>query len=274
MHPKRYNFIDRPYDMQRGQFTQIDKKADKYYEISPYAYSLNNPISFIDPDGKDPIHFSKLSYTGGWTDYLKTIPNAIVSVGQGVMDMTWNSADANVQSLQRGTWLQDMGNEISSMPGAAQQYVSNSVDYATSTAFTQQIKDAVSPQAVESMLSFTAVMAVGSGKLPEANVGFSKAAAAEGGLNVASKGGTPALEGAVKSNYDRFVSKMPANAKSSASFQLLDKNSYLFQATSPGKVPGSSALYQKWVNTQGETFKMTKTTFAPDGSIIHVKPKL
>ena len=48
---------------------------------------------------------------------------------------------------------------------------------------------------------------------------------------------------------------------------------YLFQATSPGKVPGSSALYQKWVNPQGETLNMLKTTFAPDGSIIHVKPK-
>lgn len=34
-----------------------------------------------------------------------------------------------------------------------------------------------------------------------------------------------------------------------------------------------SDLYQKWVNPRGETFKMIKTTFAPDGSIIHVKPK-
>jgi hypothetical protein len=65
----------------------------------------------------------------------------------------------------------------------------------------------------------------------------------------------------------------PANSKASSSFQLLDDGNYLFQATSPGKVPGSSALYQKWVNPQGETFKMFKTTFAPDGSIIHIKPK-
>ncbi len=90
---------------------------------------------------------------------------------------------------------------------------------------------------------------------------------------VAAKTSTTVLEGAVKSNYGRFVSKIPANSKSSASFQLLDDGNYLFQATSPGKVPGSSALYQKWVNPQGETFKMIKTTFAPDGSIIHVKPK-
>ena len=41
----------------------------------------------------------------------------------------------------------------------------------------------------------------------------------------------------------------------------------------PRKVPGSKAVYQKWVNPQGETFKMIKTTYGPDGSIIHVKPK-
>ena len=89
----------------------------------------------------------------------------------------------------------------------------------------------------------------------------------------AAKTSTTVLEGAVKSNYGRFVSKIPANSKSSASFQILDDGNYLFQATSPGKVPGSSAIYQKWVNPQGETYKMIKTTVAPDGSIIHVKPK-
>jgi hypothetical protein len=81
------------------------------------------------------------------------------------------------------------------------------------------------------------------------------------------------LDDALKGNYSRFISKIPANSKASSTFQLLDDGNYLFQASSPGKVPGSSALYQKWVNPQGETFKMLKTTYAPDGSIIHIKPK-
>ena len=38
-------------------------------------------------------------------------------------------------------------------------------------------------------------------------------------------------------------------------------------------LPATKAVYQKWVTPNGETLKTLKTTFAPDGKIIHVKPK-
>jgi RHS repeat-associated protein len=34
------------------RFTTVDPLAEKYYSISPYAYCGNNPIKFIDKDGK------------------------------------------------------------------------------------------------------------------------------------------------------------------------------------------------------------------------------
>ena len=35
------------------KFLTIDPHAENYYGTSPYAYCLNNPIRFVDPDGRD-----------------------------------------------------------------------------------------------------------------------------------------------------------------------------------------------------------------------------
>jgi hypothetical protein len=50
-----------------------DGKADKYNWFSPYGYTLNNPIVYIDPDGNDII----VAFTGGFQGGGKTIdPNS------------------------------------------------------------------------------------------------------------------------------------------------------------------------------------------------------
>jgi len=47
-----YDFGARRYDMQLGRWTGMDPLADKYYGTSPFAYVANNPVKYIDPDGK------------------------------------------------------------------------------------------------------------------------------------------------------------------------------------------------------------------------------
>jgi len=46
-----YDYGARMYALDRGQFTTMDRFAEKYYSYSNYSYAANNPILFIDVNG-------------------------------------------------------------------------------------------------------------------------------------------------------------------------------------------------------------------------------
>ncbi|MCB9025535.1 MAG: hypothetical protein H6625_04390 [Bdellovibrionaceae bacterium] len=75
------------------------------------------------------------------------------------------------------------------------------------------------------------------------------------------------------SNLKRFQKKLPDGSTPTITRQL-PNGSVSYQSFMPGKVPGSFAVYEKQVSSTGETLQYAKTTFGPNGNIIHDKEKI
>lgn len=88
----QYDYQARFYDTGYNRFTTQDPLSEKFYNWSPYVYCYNNPMKFIDPDGKDPKNPKH------WAQFGKDIWNAtkiMFSVGMQAA-AEWKSGTSTV----------------------------------------------------------------------------------------------------------------------------------------------------------------------------------
>jgi len=65
-----YDYGARQYNPVTGRWDRMDPLSHKYYSTSPYAYCANNPIRFVDPDGRRIVLFQENSQE--YNDYYKS----------------------------------------------------------------------------------------------------------------------------------------------------------------------------------------------------------
>ncbi len=78
----------RQYDPANGRWASVDPMVNKYQSWSPYNYTMNNPIKFIDPDGQ------KVVYANGVTANFKK------AFGESVQYLNKNGAGGMLSKLE------------------------------------------------------------------------------------------------------------------------------------------------------------------------------
>jgi RHS repeat-associated protein len=114
----------RMYDNQVGRFNGVDALADKYFPLSPYTYVANNPIRFIDPDGreiKDPddiVKNYKTQLNNNKTSLQGMIDNGSIDAGLGGKLMSFYTTTlGEISKLEKSDQVYTIFSDNSSKEG-------------------------------------------------------------------------------------------------------------------------------------------------------------
>jgi hypothetical protein len=112
----------------------IDPLCEKYYWISPYAYCMNNPIKFIDPDGREIRGIKKQDAQNFRDDIHKILADEKFANVRALIDVkgkTFKSIDAGALSsaMEGLTLTSDENAYINMITGAINSKDVHKVEY-------------------------------------------------------------------------------------------------------------------------------------------------
>ena len=88
-------FDARMYDAQVGRFMGVDPVMESYLKTNGFHYNFNNPLSFVDPDGREPISLA-IAFKIGM--------KALFKFGKKVVAKSVSGASKGISKVASKTW--------------------------------------------------------------------------------------------------------------------------------------------------------------------------